>query len=122
MKRSTERTLTTHVGSLPRPDDLIPLLQAKDAGEPFDEATLRPRVTGAVDEVVRKQADVGIDVINDGERSKSVYSGYLRTRLDGFEPRSDRSRDRAPTRDAMAFPAVYAERRTMAAARPRKTS
>lgn len=122
MKRSTDRILTTHVGSLPRADDLIPLLQAKDAGQPYDEAALDARVATAVTEVARRQADAGLDVINDGEHSKSVYSGYLRTRLAGFEPRPDLSRERPPTRDALAFPAVYTERRLMSAARPRKTA
>jgi 5-methyltetrahydropteroyltriglutamate--homocysteine methyltransferase len=122
MKRSTDRILTTHVGSLPRPDDLIPLLQAKDAGQPYDEPALEARVAAAVDAVARMQAGVGLDVINDGEHSKSVYSGYLRARLAGFEARPDLSRERAPTRDALAFPAAYAERRLMSAARPRKTA
>jgi 5-methyltetrahydropteroyltriglutamate--homocysteine methyltransferase len=122
MKRSTDRILTTHVGSLPRPDDLIPLLQAKDAGLPYDEPALDARVARAVNEVVGKQAKLDVDVINDGEHNKSVYSGYLRTRLAGFEPRPELSRERPPTRDALAFPAVYAERRLMSAARPRKTA
>src|SRR5437867_3331581 len=122
MKRSSDRILTTHVGSLPRPDDLIPLLQAKDAGQPYDAAALDARVARAVDEVVGKQATRGVDVINDGEHNKSVYSGYLWTRLTGFEQRPNRTRDRSPTRDMLAFPAVYEERRLMAAARPRKTA
>jgi 5-methyltetrahydropteroyltriglutamate--homocysteine methyltransferase len=122
MKRSRERILTTHVGSLPRPDDLIPLLQARDAGQPYDQAALDARVARAVDEVARKQAELGIDVINDGEHNKSVYSGYLWTRLAGFELRTGRSRERSPTRDMLAFPAVYAERRLMSSVRPRKTA
>ena len=77
MKRSTDRILTTHVGSLPRPDDIIPMLQARDAGQPHDERALAGRITTAVNEVVRKQAEVGVDVVNDGEHNKSVYSGYL---------------------------------------------
>ena len=122
MKRSSERILTTHVGSLPRPDDLIPLLQARDGGQPYDQAALDGRVARAVDEVARKQAELGTDVINDGEHNKSVYSGYLWTRLGGFELRAGRSPERAPTRDMLAFPAVYAERRLMSSVRPRKTA
>jgi 5-methyltetrahydropteroyltriglutamate--homocysteine methyltransferase len=122
MKRSSDRILTTHVGSLPRPDDLIPLLQARDAGQPYDQAALDARVARAVDEVARKQAEIGVDIINDGEHNKSVYSGYLWTRLAGFELRPERSRERAPTRDMLAFPAVYAERRLMSSVRPRKTA
>jgi 5-methyltetrahydropteroyltriglutamate--homocysteine methyltransferase len=122
MKRSSDRILTTHVGSLPRPDDLIPLLQVRDAGQPYDQVALGARVARAVDEVARKQAELGIDIINDGEHNKSVYSGYLWTRLAGFELRPERSRERAPTRDMLAFPAVYAERRLMSSVRPRKTA
>ena len=122
MKRSSERILTTHVGSLPRPDDLIPLLQARDAGQPSDQAALDARVARAVDEVARKQAELGVDIINDGEHNKSVYSGYLWTRLAGFELRPKRSPERPPTRDMLAFPAVYAERRLMSSVRPRKTA
>ena len=122
MKRSSDRILTTHVGSLPRPDDLIPLLQVRDAGQPYDQTALDTRVTRAVDEVARKQAELGVDIINDGEHNKSVYSGYLWTRLAGFELRPERSRERAPTRDMLAFPAVYAERRLMSSVRPRKTA
>jgi 5-methyltetrahydropteroyltriglutamate--homocysteine methyltransferase len=122
MKRSSDRILTTHVGSLPRPDDLIPLLQVRDAGQPYDQVALGARVARAVDEVARKQAELGVDIINDGEHNKSVYSGYLWTRLAGFELRPERSRERAPTRDMLAFPAVYAERRLMSSVRPRKTA
>jgi 5-methyltetrahydropteroyltriglutamate--homocysteine methyltransferase len=122
MKASTERILTTHVGSLPRPDDLIPMLFAKDAGRSYDAPALEARVASSVGEVVHRQADAGVDVINDGEHNKSVYSGYLLTRLTGFEPRPDLPRTREATRDALAFPAVYAERRLMSSARPRKTA
>jgi 5-methyltetrahydropteroyltriglutamate--homocysteine methyltransferase len=122
MKRSSERILTTHVGSLPRPDDLIPLLQARDAGQSYDQAALDARVARAVDEVARKQAELGVDIINDGEHNKSVYSGYLWTRLGGFELRGSRSPERPATRDMLAFPAVYAERRLMSSVRPRKTA
>lgn len=85
MNRSTDRILTTHVGSLPRPDDLREMLQAVAAGEPVDDASLATRSTEAVAEVVRKQAAAGIDVVSDGEQSKTGYLPYIQQRLTGFE-------------------------------------
>jgi 5-methyltetrahydropteroyltriglutamate--homocysteine methyltransferase len=84
MKRSTDRFLTTHTGSLPRPEDLIRMMYAKEEGVPVDAAALSQRVAAAVDEVVRKQAAAGIDVINDGEMSKPSYATYIKDRLSGF--------------------------------------
>ena len=84
MKRSTERFLTTHTGSLPRPDDLIRMMYAKEEGVPVDRAALSRRVREAVAEVVRKQADAGIDIVNDGELSKPSYATYIKDRLNGF--------------------------------------
>lgn len=84
MKRSTERFLTTHTGSLPRPDDLIRMMYAKEEGVPVDRAALAARVRSAVAEVVKKQADAGVDLINDGEMSKPSYATYVKDRLLGF--------------------------------------
>ena len=84
MKRSTDRFLTTHTGSLPRPDDLIRMMYAKEEGVPVDPAALSARVAAAVEEVVRKQASAGIDVVNDGEMSKPSYATYIKDRLAGF--------------------------------------
>src|SRR5438128_8212208 len=84
MKRSSERFLTTHTGSLPRPEDLIRMMYAKEEGVPVDAAALAERVASAVEEVVRKQADAGVDVINDGEMSKPSYATYIKDRLSGF--------------------------------------
>jgi len=84
MKRSTERFLTTHTGSLPRPEDLIRAMYARDEGVPVDPAALERRVASAVEEIVRKQADAGVDVINDGEMSKPSYATYIKDRLSGF--------------------------------------
>ncbi len=84
MRRSTERILTTHTGSLPRPDDLVPMLYAKESGELRDEAAFEARVQTAVAEIVRQQSAAGIDVINDGEVSKASYTTYVRNRLSGF--------------------------------------
>src|SRR5438128_5890079 len=84
MKRSTERFLTTHTGSLPRPDDLIRMMYAKEEGVPVDPDALARRVASAVEELVRKQADAGVDIVNDGEMSKPSYATYIKDRLAGF--------------------------------------
>jgi 5-methyltetrahydropteroyltriglutamate--homocysteine methyltransferase len=84
MIRSTERFLTTHTGSLPRPDDLVLSMYAKEEGAPVDGAGLAARVRAAVAEVVRRQVDAGIDIVNDGEMSKPSYATYVKDRLDGF--------------------------------------
>src|ERR1700745_4091533 len=84
MKRSTERFLTTHTGSLPRPDDLIRMMYAKEEGVPVDRDALATRVRSAVAEVVKKQDDAGVDLINDGELSKPSYATYIKDRLNGF--------------------------------------
>jgi 5-methyltetrahydropteroyltriglutamate--homocysteine methyltransferase len=85
MQRSTDRILTTHVGSLPRPADLQQTLQLKDRGERYDEAAFEIRVREAVGEAVRKQVEVGIDVVADGELSKSSFTNYVKDRLSGLE-------------------------------------
>jgi 5-methyltetrahydropteroyltriglutamate--homocysteine methyltransferase len=82
------RILTTHTGSLPRPDELIATMWAKGDGVPVDEEALAQLVARAVDETVRKQVDAGIDVINDGEMSKPSYATYVKDRLDGFGGKS----------------------------------
>src|SRR5437868_4538273 len=84
MKRSTERFLTTHTGSLPRPADLIRMMFAKEEGVPVDAAALATRVRAAVAEVVAKQVEAGIDLVNDGEMSKPSYATYVKDRLAGF--------------------------------------
>jgi 5-methyltetrahydropteroyltriglutamate--homocysteine methyltransferase len=84
MKRSTDRILTTHTGSLPRPWDLTTTLEALDAGTAPDPEAFDARVRGAVAEVVKKQVAAGVDVVNDGEQGKVGYSTYVRHRLTGF--------------------------------------
>jgi 5-methyltetrahydropteroyltriglutamate--homocysteine methyltransferase len=84
MKRSTERFLTTHTGSLPRPEELIKTMFAKEDGVPVDRAALAARIRAAVAEVVHKQLAAGIDIVNDGEMSKPSYATYIKDRLDGF--------------------------------------
>ncbi len=84
MQKSTDRFLTTHTGSLPRPDDLIRVMYAKEEGVPVEPLALAGQIRAAVAEVVKKQADAGIDLINDGEMSKPSYATYIKDRLDGF--------------------------------------
>jgi len=84
MKTSQDRILTTHTGSLPRPAELRSVLVKKDQGEPYDKAELKRLTHDAVIAIVRRQAEVGVDVINDGEMSKPGYSTYVADRLSGF--------------------------------------
>ena len=84
MKRSTERILTTHTGSLPRPPDLLAMLEAVDAGTLSDGAAFEARVRRATKDIVTQQADAGVDIVNDGEQGKVGYSTYVRQRLTGF--------------------------------------
>ena len=84
MKRSTERILTTHTGSLPRAEDLIRAMFAKEEGVPVDPAALAARIRAAVADVVGKQVAAGVDVVNDGEMSKPSYATYVKDRLHGF--------------------------------------
>jgi len=84
MIRSADRFLTTHTGSLPRPDDLIRMMYAKEEGVPVEREALAARVRAAVAEVVRKQVEAGIDLVNDGEMSKPSYATYVKDRLAGF--------------------------------------
>jgi 5-methyltetrahydropteroyltriglutamate--homocysteine methyltransferase len=85
MKRSVDRILTTHTGSLPRPPDLIRTMFAREEGVPVDGPALAARIRAAVAEVVRKQVDAGIAVVNDGEVSKPSYATYVKDRLSGFD-------------------------------------
>jgi 5-methyltetrahydropteroyltriglutamate--homocysteine methyltransferase len=86
MKTSTDRILTTHVGSLPRPESIRELLRARLAGQTIDETELATRVERAVTDAVRRQAESGIDVVSDGEMSKTSFIAYTDARLTGFEP------------------------------------
>src|SRR5580698_9315153 len=101
MKLSTDRILTTHVGSLPRPQALVELLVRKDHGETYDHADFARRVHQAVADIVAHQVAVGIDVVSDGEASKVGYATYIKDRLTGFggEPFSPK-----PQRDLADYP------------------
>jgi 5-methyltetrahydropteroyltriglutamate--homocysteine methyltransferase len=83
------RILTTHVGSLPRPHDLLDMMKARLGGEAYDEAAYDARVRKAVFETVARQVECGIDIVTDGEQSKPGFFTYVRERLSGFEPRPD---------------------------------
>lgn len=85
MQRSTERILTTHTGSLPRPESLLPLIFARERGEEHDPSERGSATRRAVHDIVRKQLDAGIDVVNDGEQGKSSYATYVQNRLEGFD-------------------------------------
>jgi 5-methyltetrahydropteroyltriglutamate--homocysteine methyltransferase len=112
MKRSSDRILTTHVGSLIRPPALQDFLRAKQAGKPYDPAAYQTCLTESVAEVVREQADVGIDVVSDGEFGKSIsWSQYVLERLSGFERRPVKPGANPFTRgvDREQFAEFYAE-------------
>jgi 5-methyltetrahydropteroyltriglutamate--homocysteine methyltransferase len=85
MKRSTDRILTTHVGSLPRPQEVVDLLFAQDRGDPYDPVMFDATMQRAVEDAVAKQIAAGVDIVSDGEMSKISYATYIRHRLSGFE-------------------------------------
>jgi 5-methyltetrahydropteroyltriglutamate--homocysteine methyltransferase len=89
MKHSTERILTTHTGSLPRPEGLAQLMIAKEQGKTIDVKDLADNVRTAVAEIVKHQVDVGIDIISDGEMSKIGFANYVKDRLSGFGGKSN---------------------------------
>ena len=103
MKTSTDRILTTHVGSLPRPDDLIGMLHLKDQGEAYDPAFFDKCVANAVDATVYRQVATGIDLVSDGEMSKISYATYLKDRLNGFDGTATENRVASDLVDYLAF-------------------
>jgi 5-methyltetrahydropteroyltriglutamate--homocysteine methyltransferase len=108
MQRSARRILTTHCGSLPRPKDLLDMMKARLEGGKVDSAAYDARVRTAVREIVKQQAECGVDIPTDGEQGKPGFFAYVRERLEGFEGRPDA---RIPRFDAetKAFPEYYAE-------------
>src|SRR2546423_7383594 len=111
MKRSTGRILTTHVGSLPRPADLLDIVQAREQGKPGDEKPQGVRLCAAVAEIVRKQIDLGVDIVDDGEFGKPSFVSYVNERLGGFEVDKDMPRQSpwADSREAKSFPEFYGD-------------
>ena len=86
---SADRILTTHAGSLPRPDDLVDMIWAQQEGRDVDQAELDARIDSAVAEVVARQRDAGIDLVSDGEMSKTGFSTYVNERFSGFDGRAE---------------------------------
>ncbi len=114
MKRSTDRILTTHAGSLPRPQDVRELVTASSEGKPVDQEALDAALDRGVAEVVRLQIESGIDSVNDGELAKSNFSNYAKERLGGFEIRQfEVGKEPPPSsisgRDMKEFPESFAE-------------
>jgi 5-methyltetrahydropteroyltriglutamate--homocysteine methyltransferase len=115
MKRSTDRILVTHQGTLPRAAELKEKVLAKEEGRPYDEAELAAALRNAVRELARKQTEIGIDLVNDGEQSKSGFQYYARLRLAGHEQR-DYPGGEGPAfrntagRDQRDFPGFFSQR------------
>jgi 5-methyltetrahydropteroyltriglutamate--homocysteine methyltransferase len=112
MKRSTDRILVMHQGTLPREQELRDMVVAKEQGKPYDEAALASGIKSAVERLVDEQVRSGIDIVNDGEQSKSGFSYYVRTRLSGHEERIVTSGEgEAPRntsgRDRIDFPGFF---------------
>ena len=108
MRHSTDRILTTHVGSLPRPHGLLDMLKQRLAGEETDEEIFASKLKQSVEEMVGKQAEAGIDIVADGEMSKPGHAVYINERLEGFEPRPNADLDFYEEERA-AFPEFYDE-------------
>jgi 5-methyltetrahydropteroyltriglutamate--homocysteine methyltransferase len=117
MKKSDNRILTTHTGSLPRPLGMAVPLYTQDAGRDHDREALARDIKQSVTDIVRRQLDLGIDIINDGEHSKFNFIAYGRARLGGLSPNPNPVAMMGASRDARAFPQTYAEMGSMNAAR-----
>ena len=103
MKSSTERILTTHVGSLPRSDDLVRMLHLKEKGEAYDQAQFDRCVAQSVDKIVARQVAAKIDLVSDGEMSKISYATYLKDRLNGFNGTATENRAAADLVDFIGY-------------------
>src|ERR1700691_4921547 len=107
MKTSTDRIMTTHTGSLPRPKPLIDLILGREKGDAVAADTFEAATATAVDGIVAQQVEAGIDVVSDGEMSKPSYTTYIRHRVDGIalDPRAaEKGRDIMIGRDLLAHP------------------
>ena len=105
MKCSTERILTTHVGSLPRPENVTELIFAKEREEEFDQSDFDATIAAAVKNTVARQVDCGVDIVSDGEMSKISYATYIKERISGFEGDSPRN----PPKDLQDYPSFLAK-------------
>jgi 5-methyltetrahydropteroyltriglutamate--homocysteine methyltransferase len=113
MKTSTDRILTTHAGSIGRPPALVELLRQRESGEAVDPTLFNKTALGAITDVVDRQIDAGIDVINDGEQARPSFHDYIFERLTGFERRqkpAGTANPRATSREYIAFPEFYADK------------
>jgi len=100
MKYSTQRILTTHVGSLPRPENVTELIFAKEREENYSQSEFDETIADAVKNTVARQVDCGVDIVSDGEMSKISYATYIKERISGFEGDTPRS----PPKDLLDFP------------------
>jgi 5-methyltetrahydropteroyltriglutamate--homocysteine methyltransferase len=109
MQNSTDRIITTHVGSLPRPPALLAAVEANEQGRSVDEKARAARLRAAVDEIVHQQVAIGIDVVDDGEFGKPSFVSYINERLAGFEPdtAAPPASPWASSREARSFPEFY---------------
>jgi 5-methyltetrahydropteroyltriglutamate--homocysteine methyltransferase len=107
MKHSVDRILTTHAGSLPRPDDWLAMMIERDKTGKTDAAAYVARNRQAVSDIVKKQLALGIDVVDDGEQGKPSFVTYIHERLGGFEPGGPRGSPWAGSREVKAFPEYY---------------
>ncbi len=108
IQQNTDRIQTTHIGSLPRPHDLLDLMKAKYSGQPYDQSKYEALIAEAVSNVVRKQVECGIDIVTDGEFSKPGFFTYIQERLEGFERRPNQKL-KMFAQEVAAFPEYYAE-------------
>src|SRR5262249_30154637 len=110
MKRSTDRILTTHVGSLARPTELLDTMKEKENGGPYHHERFDRQVRDAVADRVQRQVEAGIDIVTDGEMSKVSFLGYVKDRLGGFEVETGDTR-MAPSwqKEVDDFPEYYAD-------------
>jgi 5-methyltetrahydropteroyltriglutamate--homocysteine methyltransferase len=108
IQNNTDRIQTTHIGSLPRPHDLLDLMKAKLNHQPYDEKTFQATLSKAVADSVRKQVECGIDFVTDGEFSKPGFFTYIQERLEGYEARPNQKL-KLFQQEVAAFPEYYAE-------------
>ncbi len=106
IQQNTDRIQTTHIGSLPRPHQLLDIMKVKYSGQPYDEAAFQKALRSAVAETVREQIDCGIDIVTDGEFSKPGFFTYVRERLEGFESRPS-IKLKLFEQEVAAFPEYY---------------
>ena len=118
MKTSTDRILTTHTGSLPRPQPLAELILARERGDKIDNAAYEAMSAEAIDKIVSQQVKAGVDIVSDGEMSKPSYATYIRPRVSGIEPdprAAEKGRDVMIGRDVLEHPDFAARRNNFSA-------